>query len=109
MKNYKSNFYQEEKYNNKLEDIKEEEDEGKSITSKDTINELNNMKNNNRENIIDDLDFTFEDIINIKKLRGNKIITKDYKKLKEELLDENEINIMEKIKKTSFKSFNFNY
>ena len=107
-KNYKNNFYQKEEYD-KLEDIKEEEDEGKSTTSKDNINESKYMKNNNRENLIDDLDFTEEDIMNIKKLKGNKKITTDYQKLREELLDKKPINKGEKIRKASFKSFNFNY
>ena len=67
-KNYKNNFYQEEEYNDELEDIKEEEDEGKSTTSKDNINELRSSKNN-KDYIDEDLDFTEEDIIKIKRLK----------------------------------------
>jgi hypothetical protein len=107
-KNFKNNFYQEEEYNDELEDIKEEEDEGKSTTSKDNINELRSSKIN-KDYIDDDLDFTEEDIINIKRLKGNNIILTDYQKLKEELMYKNPVSKEEKIRRTSFKSFNFNY
>ena len=107
-KNYKNNFYQEEEYNDELEDIKEEEDEGKSTTSKDNINELRSSKVS-KDYIDDDLDFTEEDIINIKRLKGNSIILTDYQKLKEELMYKNPVSKEEKIRRTSFKSFNFNY
>lgn len=106
-KNYKNNFYQEDEYNDELEDIKEEEDEGKSTTSKDNINELRASKT--KYYIEDDLDFTEEDIINIKRLKGNNIILTDYQKLKEELMYKNPVSKEEKIRRTSFKSFNFNY
>ena len=106
-KNYKNNFYQEDEYNDELEDIKEEEDEGKSTTSKDNINELRASKT--KDYIEDDLDFTEEDIINIKRLKGNNIILTDYQKLKEELMYKNPVSKEEKIRRTSFKSFNFNY
>ena len=107
-KNYQNNFYKEEEYNDELEDIKEEEDEGKSTTSKDNINELRSSKIN-KDYIDDDLDFTEEDIINIKRLKGNNIILTDYQKLKEELMYKNPVSKEEKIRRTSFKSFNFNY
>ena len=106
-KNYKNNFYQEDEYNDELEDIKEEEDEGKSTTSKDNINELRASKT--KYYMEDDLDFTEEDIINIKRLKGNNIILTDYQKLKEELMYKNPVSKEEKIRRTSFKSFNFNY
>ena len=106
---YKNNFYQSEKNYNEFEYIKKDIDEKRSYTSRETINELNNSKRTNREFINEDLDFTEEDIINIKKLRGNKIIVTDYQKLIEELLNKNPINKFEKIKRTSFKSFNCNY
>ena len=106
---YKNNFYQSEKNYNEFEYIKKDIDEKRSYTSRETINELNNSKRTNREYINEDLDFTEEDIINIKKLRGNKIIVTDYQKLIEELLNKNPINKFEKIKRTSFKSFNCNY
>ena len=106
-KNYQNNFYKEEEYNDELEDIKEEEDEGKSTTSKDNINELRSSKA--KDYIDDELDFTEEDIINIKRLKGNNIILTDYQKLKEELMYKNPVSKEEKIRRTSFKSFNFNY
>ena len=106
---YKNNFYQNEKNYNEFEYIKKDIDEKRSYTSRETINELNNSKRTNREFINEDLDFTEEDIINIKKLRGNKIIVTDYQKLIEELLNKNPINKFEKIKRASFKSFNCNY
>ena len=106
---YKNNFYQSEKNYNEFEYIKKDIDEKRSYTSRETINELNNSKRTNREFINEDLDFTEEDIINIKKLRGNKIIVTDYQKLIEELLNKNPINKFEKIKRASFKSFNCNY
>ncbi len=103
VKNYKSNFYQEEEYNDELEDIKEEEDESRSTTSKDYMKKIKEYID------IDDLDFTEEDIINIKKLKGNNIITTDYKKLREDLIAQRPISKEEKIRKNSFKNFNFNY
>jgi len=103
VKNYKNNFYQEEEYNDELEDIKEEEDESRSTTSKDYMKKIKEYID------IDDLDFTEEDIINIKKLKGNNIITTDYKKLREDLIAQRPISKEEKIRKNSFKNFNFNY
>ena len=104
--NYKNKYYNEEEdeeYNDELEDIKEEEDEGRSTTSKEYIKKI-------KESIdYDDIDFTEEDIINIKKLRGNDIVAADYKKLRDDLLDKNPICKDEKIRKTSFKTFKFNY
>jgi len=103
VKNYKNTFYQEEEYNDELEDIKEEEDEGRSTTSKDYMKKIKEYID------IDDLDFTEEDIINIKKLKGNNIIATDYKKLREDLIAQRPISKEEKIRKNSFKNFNFNY
>ena len=57
----------------------------------------------------DDLDFTEEDIINIKKLKGNNILITDYKKLRDDLIDKNAVCKDEKIRKSSFKTFKFNY
>ena len=107
MKKYRNNkFGKEEEYNDELEDIKEEEDEGKSTTS----NNKDCMIKKAKEYInYDDIDFTEEDIINIKKLKGNNITATDYKKLKEELITQKPINKEEKIRKNSFKNFNFNY
>ena len=107
--NYKNNFYNDEEYNeyneynDELEDIKEEEDEGKSITSKDYMKKLKEYID------YDDLDFTEEDIINIKKLKGNNILITDYKKLRDDLIDKNAVCKDEKIRKSSFKTFKFNY
>jgi len=103
VKNYKNNFYQEEEYNDELEDIKEEEDESRSTTSKDYMKKIKEYID------IDDLDFTEEDIINIKKLKGNNVITTDYKKLREDLIAQRPISKEEKIRKNSFKNFSFNY
>jgi hypothetical protein len=105
--NYHGNkFCQEEELNDELEDIKEEEDEGKSTTS----NNKDCTTKKAKEYInIDDIDFTEEDIINIKKLKGKNIISTDYKKLREELISQKPINNEEKIRKNSFKNFNFNY
>ncbi len=100
--NYKNNFYN-ENCNDELEDIKEEDDEGKSTTSKDYIKKIKEY------NDFEDLDFTDEDIINIKKLKGNNIIATDYKKLRENLIDKNPVSKEEKIRKNSFKIFKFNY
>ena len=107
VKKYRNNkFGKEEEYNDELEDIKEEEDEGKSTTS----NNKDCMIKKTKEYInYDDIDFTEEDIINIKKLKGNNITATDYKKLKEELITQKPINKEEKIRKNSFKNFNFNY
>jgi hypothetical protein len=102
IKNYKNNFYNDE-YNDELEDIKEEEDEGKSTTSKDYMKKIKEYID------IEDIDFTDEDIINIKKLKGNSILATDYKKLREDLIDKNPVNKEEKIRKNSFKIFKFNY
>ena len=107
--NYQNNIYQKKEYNNKLEDIKDAEDRKKTFYTKDNINEIKYMKENNREYINDDLDFTDEDIINIKKLRGSSRFVTNYQKLKEELLDKIPVNKIEKLRKISFKSFNFNY
>ena len=103
VKNYKNNFYQEEEYNDELEDIKEEEDKGRSTTSKDYMKKIKEYID------IDDLDFTEEDIINIKKLKRNNIIATDYQKLREDLIAQRPISKEEKIRKNSFKNFNFNY
>ena len=107
-KNY--NIYKEEDYNHnyynyedELEDIKEEEDEGKSTTSKDYLKKIKEYID------INDIDFTEEDIINIKRMKGNNIINSDYKKLREELIDKNAICKQDKIRKNSFKTFKFNY
>ena len=107
-KNY--NIYNEEdnnhnyyKYDDELEDIKEEEDEGKSTTSKDYLKKIKEYID------INDIDFTEEDIIKIKKMKGNNVINSDYKKLREELLDKNAICKQDKIRKNSFKTFKFNY
>ena len=102
-KSYKNNYYEDEEYDDELEDIKEEDDEGRSTTSKDYLKKMNNGSD------YDDLDFTEEDIINIKKMKGNSIITTDYKKLREDLLDKNAVSKGEKIRKNSFKAFQFNY
>jgi hypothetical protein len=105
--NYQSNkFCQEEELNDELEDIKEEEDEGKSTTS----NNKDCTTKKAKEYInIDDIDFTEEDIINIKKLKGKNIISTDYKKLREELISQRPISQEDKIRKKSFKNYNFNY
>ena len=107
-KNY--NIYNEEdnnhnyyKYDDELEDIKEEEDEGKSTTSKDYLKKIKEYID------INDIDFTEEDIIKIKKMKGNNVINSDYKKLREELIDKNAICKQDKIRKNSFKTFKFNY
>ena len=107
-KNY--NIYKEEDYNHnyynyedELEDIKEEEDEGKSTTSKDYLKKIKEYID------INDIDFTEEDIINIKRMKGNNLINSDYKKLREELIDKNAICKQDKIRKNSFKTFKFNY
>ena len=107
-KNY--NIYKEEDYNHnyynyedELEDIKEEEDEGKSTTSKDYLKKIKEYID------INDIDFTEEDIIKIKKMKGNNVINSDYKKLREELIDKNAICKQDKIRKNSFKTFKFNY
>ena len=102
-KSYKNNYYEDEEYDDELEDIKEEDDEGRSTTSKEYLKKMNNGSD------YDDLDFTEEDIINIKKMKGNSIITTDYKKLREDLLDKNAVSKGEKIRKNSFKAFQFNY
>ena len=90
--------------NDELEDIKEEEDEGRSTTSKDYLKKI-------KEYIVDfdDIDFTEEDIINIKKMKGSSTINTDYKKLREDLIDKNAISKQDKIRKNSFKAFKFNY
>ena len=101
-KSYKNNYYEDEEYD-ELEDIKEEDDEGRSTTSKEYLKKIKDSSD------YDDLDFTEEDIINIKKMKGNNIIATDYKKLREDLLDKNAISKGEKIRKNSFKAFQFNY
>ena len=101
-KSYKNNYYEDEEYD-ELEDIKEEDDEGRSTTSKEYLKKIKDSSD------YDDLDFTEEDIINIKKMKGNNIINTDYKKLREDLLDKNAVSKGEKIRKNSFKAFQFNY
>ena len=102
-KNYKNNYYQEEELNDELEDIKEEDDEEKSIASKEY------MKKKKDYIDIEEIDFTEEDIFNIKKLKGNNIVSTDYKKLREELISQRPISQEDKIRKKSFKNYNFNY
>jgi hypothetical protein len=58
---------------------------------------------------IEEIDFTEEDIFNIKKLKGNNIVSTDYKKLREELISQRPISQEDKIRKKSFKNYNFNY
>lgn len=101
--NYKNNYYNNEEYNDELEDIKEEEDEGRSTTSKDYMKKIKEYID------YDDIDFTEEDIINIKKLKGRDAMATDYKKLKEDLVDRKAISKEDIIRKTSFKTFRFNY
>ena len=104
IKNYKSNYYQDEEYNNdELEDIKEEDDEEKSIASKEYMRKMKEYID------IDDIDFTEEDIISIKKLKGNNIVSTDYKKLREDLISQRAISQEDKIRKKSFKNYNINY
>ena len=108
--NYQNkNFYEKEDYYEELEDIKDDENDENRFSLKYKFNKLKNTKNNYIEYIDDDLDFTEEDFINIKKLKGNNVIATDYQKLKEELFDKNPINKEKKIRKASFKSFNCNY
>ena len=104
IKKYKSNYYQDEEYNNdELEDIKEEDDEEKSIASKEYMRKMKEYID------IDDIDFTEEDIISIKKLKGNNIVSTDYKKLREDLISQRAISQEDKIRKKSFKNYNINY
>ena len=58
---------------------------------------------------IDDIDFTEEDIISIKKLKGNNMVSTDYKKLREDLISQRAISQEDKIRKKSFKNYNINY
>ena len=87
-----------------LEDIPEEEDEGKSTTSKDNPGEKYNATN-----IFEDIDFSDEDYIAIKKLKGRDIFKVDLQKLRDELFDKKPVDKGEKIRKSSFKTFNINY
>ena len=104
VKNYKNNYFQDEEYNNdELEDIKEEDDEEKSIASKEYMRKMKEYID------IDDIDFTEEDIISIKKLKGNNMVSTDYKKLREDLISQRAISQEDKIRKKSFKNYNINY
>ena len=99
-----TNNYDVENDFDELEDIPEEDDEGKSTTSKD-----NPKEKYNSTNIYDDLDFSDEDYIAIKRLKGRDIFKVDYQKLREELYDKKPVDKGEKIRKSSFKTFNINY
>ena len=128
--NNSSNFYF-ENLRLSLEDIIEEEDEGKSVTSKDnrydkklkdSIKEslydkslnvskenekkIENEKNEDEED--DVFDFTEEEYLEIKRIKNKNIENQNYLKLKDELNDAMPINKLEKIRKSSLKTINKN-
>jgi hypothetical protein len=128
--NNSSNFYL-ENLRLSLEDIKEEDDEGKSVTSKDnrydkklkdSIKEslcdksLNASKENekkiekekNEDEEDDVFDFTEEEYLEIKRIKNKNIENQNYLKLKDELNDAMPINKLEKIRKSSLKTINKN-
>ena len=128
--NNSSNFYL-ENLRLSLEDIKEEDDEGKSVTSKDnrydkklkdSIKEslcdksLNSSKENekkienekNEDEEDDVFDFTEEEYLEIKRIKNKNIENQNYLKLKDELNDAMPINKLEKIRKSSLKTINKN-
>ena len=133
-----------------LEDIIEEEDEGKSVTSKDNkydkrLNEIGDKsikilrseekdkdkkkdKEKEKENISkkendndkekevknekedddDDSDFTYEDYLNIKKIKNKDFGNSNYELLKDELNEKEAINKIESVRRVSFKTINNN-
>ena len=111
--------------NFKLEDIIEEDDEGKSVTSKDNRydrklkqsdksliklykndeSEKEQKKNDDEDD--DSFDFTEEEYLEIKKIiNNNKNENLNYQNLKNELEDKKPINKIEKVRKTSLKKIN---
>ena len=111
--------------NFKLEDIIEEDDEGKSVTSKDNRydrklkqsdqsliklykndeSEKEQKKNDDEDD--DSFDFTEEEYLEIKKIiDNNKNENLNYQNLKNELEDKKPINKIEKVRKTSLKKIN---
>ena len=139
-----------------LEDIIEEEDEGKSVTSKDNkydkrLNEIgdksikilrseekdkdkkkdkekekeiiskkendnDNDNDNDKEKEVknekedddDDSDFTYEDYLNIKKIKNKDFGNSNYELLKDELNEKEAINKIESVRRVSFKTINNN-
>ena len=110
-----------------LEDIIEEEDEGRSVTSKDNRydkkpkehlsdkslkvykeNEKKLDNENKGKDEDDDFDFTEEEYLEIKKIKNKNIDNPNYLKLKTELKDLKPINKLEKIRKSSLKNFSKN-
>ena len=128
---HSSNFYA-ENFRLSLEDIIEEDDEGRSVTSKDNRyenkkskehlsdkslkiykekeedeNKLEKkIKEENEED--DDFDFTEEEYLEIKKIKNKNIESPNFEKLKDELNDKKPINKLDKIKKYSLKKINLN-
>lgn len=105
-----------------LENIIEEDDEGKSVTSKDNRNELRlreqsdkslklfknyesektlKLEDDNDDN--DSFDFTEEEYLEILRNKNNKIENLNYQNLKKGLDDKKPINKMKKIRKASLK------
>ena len=118
-----------------LEDIIEEEDEGKSVTSKDNKydkrlseigdksnksnrsdekdkekkkekekekeNDSNKENENEKEVDDDDIDFTYEDYLNIKKIKNKDFGNSNFELLKDELNEKEAINKIENVRKVS--------
>ena len=128
--NNSSNFYL-ENLRLSLEDIKEEDDEGKSVTSKDnrydkklkdsikeslcdkSLNASKEIekkieKEKNEDEEDDVFDFTEEEYLEIKRIKNKNIENQNYLKLKDELNDAMPINKLEKIRKSSLKTINKN-
>ena len=137
-----------------LEDIIEEEDEGKSVTSKDNKydkrlsemgdksikifrseekdkdkkkekekeiiskkesdngkeyqNENEKEVKNEKEDDDDDSDFTYEDYLNIKKIKNKDFGNSNYELLKDELNEKEAINKIESVRRVSLKAINNN-
>ena len=98
-KKSKENLKKKENKKEKQNEIKKKNENGKEIEVK---------KKKKKEDDDDDSDFTYEDYLNIKKIKNKDFGNSNFELLKDELNEKEAINKIESVRRVSLKAINNN-